>query len=510
MTEYFQLLVILHAATIADASCIGIGCPLGQICNIDTGECTVVTSALNVDFCNNVTCPAGSRCDPTTGRCESLMLQLAPPLSYKTAAGKNLELVQYIRNNNMAEADGIQISCNYISCPYGYECNRLTGRCVIASYFRNADADLCLHVSCPRGYQCNTASGVCTRKQNTAKYRQSNMNNDRCFGVKCPYGTVCDSRNGGCISYRMSTSNNVMDLCYGIQCRIGECDPHTGRCLSTSLNRFTQQELRSKNLCTGVVCPFGVCDPETGRCAQYKWTRVQPPVVSQPASVPKSLCDGTQCPTGTYCDSNTGNCVSYKAGALSTPHGKQRSRKHLCADVKCPQGSSCDHNTGLCRQFRPIQSQTLFDLCTYVRCPNGYQCDSKTGVCSHGRPIRHMLSEPVSCPVHSHYVECGSPCPYTCNDVRRPCLNPCINTCQCDDTYVQVSLTNVTCVPAEQCKIYGRDLCTNLKCPDSMVCVDGYCNPVNCPHLIKPNLPKGCAYDLNRDERNCLVFDIIC
>src|ERR1700677_3637446 len=99
--------------------------------------------------------------------------------------------------------------------------------------------------------------------------------------------------------------------------------------------------------------------------------------------------------------------------------------------------------------------------------------------------------EQRGCPKHSHYVICGSPCPYSCVDIRPLCTynkQYCIGTCQCDDTYVQVSPTNVTCVPAAQCRGLNIDRetkicinfnfffpgCDGLKCSENMICIDGY------------------------------------
>lgn len=85
---YFQSVLLQRVG--AQSSCIGVPCPVGQICNIDTDECVILTSALNTDPCSSMQCPSGSGCDPVTGRCVSLILQQAPPRPYRTTVCSNI------------------------------------------------------------------------------------------------------------------------------------------------------------------------------------------------------------------------------------------------------------------------------------------------------------------------------------------------------------------------------------------------------------------------------------
>ena len=45
--------------------CAGVSCPVGETCNIGTGNCVPIGG----DLCANVTCPGGAICSPATGTC---------------------------------------------------------------------------------------------------------------------------------------------------------------------------------------------------------------------------------------------------------------------------------------------------------------------------------------------------------------------------------------------------------------------------------------------------------
>jgi hypothetical protein len=60
----------------------------------------------------------------------------------------------------------------------------------------------------------------------------------------------------------------------------------------------------------------------------------------------------------------------------------------------------------------------------------------------------------VKCPPNSHFVSCGTPCTFTCTNVKPKCKqteHECLKTCVCNDGYVQVSALNTTCVKAKEC-----------------------------------------------------------
>ncbi|XP_068547552.1 IgGFc-binding protein-like isoform X6 [Anas acuta] len=59
---------------------------------------------------------------------------------------------------------------------------------------------------------------------------------------------------------------------------------------------------------------------------------------------------------------------------------------------------------------------------------------------------------PLPCPTHSHYTNCASSCPSTCNDIFASSLcektEECTEGCECDNNYV---LSNGNCVPLSNC-----------------------------------------------------------
>jgi len=58
----------------------------------------------------------------------------------------------------------------------------------------------------------------------------------------------------------------------------------------------------------------------------------------------------------------------------------------------------------------------------------------------------------LACPTHSHYTDCASACPSTCNDIFASSLcektEECTEGCECDNNYV---LSNGNCVPLSDC-----------------------------------------------------------
>uniref|UniRef100_A0A7E4VQV0 TIL domain-containing protein n=1 Tax=Panagrellus redivivus TaxID=6233 RepID=A0A7E4VQV0_PANRE len=283
------------------------------------------------------------------------------------------------------------------------------------------------------------------------------------------------------------------------------CDSNTGIC------RQFRPPAGASDLCSGVVCPYGQqCVSDTGRCQVFRDPNVH------------NRCLYVRCPSGYQCDWNFGICRSFRDPAVKN-----------CTNVLCPQGTMCDSNSGVCRQFRPPAIfRRLANRCAYSRCPNGYICNIDNGICqpepaptstgenSNASIERNIISSPSyhsptrqSCPVNSKYIECGTRCPYTCTELHPRCNtneHNCIGTCQCMDGYVQASAANVTCVPARSCPDIAKQVCAGLRCSPDMICVDGYCNPVNCPPILKPHLDHGCEYNLVRDTRNCVILKSSC
>uniref|UniRef100_A0A914YKK0 TIL domain-containing protein n=1 Tax=Panagrolaimus superbus TaxID=310955 RepID=A0A914YKK0_9BILA len=357
--------------------------------------------------------------------------------------------------------------------------------------------------SCPQGTSCDTNTGVCRQFRPPA----GGGSISRCRFANCPYGQQCDENTGQCVVFRDPGSTN---RCMSVQCPQGtSCDSNTGVC-----RQFRPPAGGSR--CTFSSCPYGQqCDANSGLCRVFR----------DPTS--SNRCLYVQCPQGYQCDSNAGVCRNFRDPIVKT-----------CNNVLCPQGTSCDSNTGVCRQFRPpaIFRRLVTDRCSTVQCPNGFTCDQIDGICRNNRvttteptnyeifeaeQISHPQAPSIAwrrpaqdyCPPNSEYVTCGTRCPYTCTELHPRCStneHNCVGACHCLDGFVQVSSANVTCIPAKECPEISDKLCEGLKCPAEMICIDGYCNPVNCPPILKPNLERGCQYELVRDTRNCVVLKSSC
>uniref|UniRef100_A0A1I8A112 TIL domain-containing protein n=1 Tax=Steinernema glaseri TaxID=37863 RepID=A0A1I8A112_9BILA len=336
----------------------------------------------------------------------------------------------------------------------------------------------CSEFACPSGMKCDLNTGLC-RYFRIPSAISGFTQSDKCEHVECPFGRKCDSNTGRCVPFEKPAWNAekwTENPCERLQCPTGtKCDAITGICERVRYNQLSP----SVNIkCVNVRCPAGhVCDPPTGICAPTF------------AISSNDLCNMVICPANAKCNPSSGKCVPV----------------NVCAAISCPSGSACNPNTGRCTTYN---ASPLWNPCENIKCPEGYQCDPASKLCQKQKR-RNLATNTNDCPQNSHYAECGSSFPYTCNDVyRRP--SACVSTCECDDGFVQASFTNVTCVPAESCKLVNNNYCATLRCSADMECVDGYCNPLNCPRLFKPALNRGCRYVLARDSRNCLIFDQKC
>ncbi|XP_064522311.1 IgGFc-binding protein-like isoform X3 [Pseudopipra pipra] len=109
-----------------------------------------------------------------------------------------------------------------------------------------------------------------------------------------------------------------------------------------------------------------------------------------------------------------------------------------------------------------VNPEDFVDICIYDMC----QYDGmKSALCdivqayvetckNHGITIkwRNNTFCPLPCPSRSHYKDCVSACPSTCNDIFASSLcdktEECTEGCECDDNYV---LSNGNCVPLSSC-----------------------------------------------------------
>ncbi|XP_050164389.1 IgGFc-binding protein-like [Myiozetetes cayanensis] len=99
----------------------------------------------------------------------------------------------------------------------------------------------------------------------------------------------------------------------------------------------------------------------------------------------------------------------------------------------------------------------IYDMCQYDGMKSAL-CDivqAYVETCkNHGITIKWRNSTfcPLPCPSRSHYKDCVSACPSTCNDIFASSLcdktEECTEGCECDDNYV---LSNGNCVPLSSC-----------------------------------------------------------
>ncbi|NXX52705.1 TECTA protein, partial [Scopus umbretta] len=100
----------------------------------------------------------------------------------------------------------------------------------------------------------------------------------------------------------------------------------------------------------------------------------------------------------------------------------------------------------------------IYDMCQYDGMKSAL-CDIVqvyVDTCrNHGITIKWRIAHSVitlPCPPHSHYTDCVSSCPSTCNDIfassRCEKTQACTEGCECDDNYV---LSNGKRVPLSNC-----------------------------------------------------------
>ncbi|KAL0962571.1 hypothetical protein UPYG_G00341890 [Umbra pygmaea] len=109
-----------------------------------------------------------------------------------------------------------------------------------------------------------------------------------------------------------------------------------------------------------------------------------------------------------------------------------------------------------------IEPNIIYENCLYDLCKGSgmktYLCDTLqiyTDICQRAgvhvynwRRISHCPE--LKCPAHSHYEECGSACPPTCQDpdAHLKCKVSCVEACICDNGYLR---SGNKCVPNSQC-----------------------------------------------------------
>uniref|UniRef100_A0A914X8U1 TIL domain-containing protein n=1 Tax=Plectus sambesii TaxID=2011161 RepID=A0A914X8U1_9BILA len=201
----------------------------------------------------------------------------------------------------------------------------------------------------------------------------------------------------------------------------------------------------------------------------------------------------------------------------------------------CAAGTMCDYNTGKCQQFRQTApptgvygntqgsqynpQPTQYQPATQAyQQPGSYQPTTRYPLCQTCPPTYIP-----TCPSNSHYTNCGPACPLRCDQISSGVCNmACVAGCVCNDFYVQVSITNKTCVRRESCPTPPPSYndCTRTGCSYGQVCRNGQCvpqvasttqPPVSCPYNPPSStLPPNCKYEVSTDSNGCRVQKLVC
>ena len=182
-------------------------------------------------------------------------------------------------------------------CPPGLEC--------VDDY---CGGDLCDEAECLPCERCDPSTGLCI---------------DRCEGLTCPSGLVCYCGGCwppscgvlGCPSGQMCVENEcVEDPCDTADCSDDQACVR-GDCFSVCEHEqcgVTERCVRGEcvdDLCAGLSCPMGRCDPATGECS--------------------NLCTGVGCMPGNVCSLADGTCVDDPCQNVHCPEDSH------CADGSC-------------------------------------------------------------------------------------------------------------------------------------------------------------------------------
>ncbi|XP_071058660.1 alpha-tectorin [Pseudochaenichthys georgianus] len=114
-------------------------------------------------------------------------------------------------------------------------------------------------------------------------------------------------------------------------------------------------------------------------------------------------------------------------------------------------------------------------LCSSLQAYASACQDAQVGLAS----WRSVTNCPLPCPPNSHFDECTSACPLTCDnldDPEEPCPLPCQEGCQCEEGF---ALRDGLCVARSDCGCmsHGRTLATNLTFWTDWECQERcYCN----------------------------------
>ncbi len=244
------LAALLGASACQPEGCATLGCPDGQICDKESGECSQLQLS-----CQEAACPDGQVCDPLTGRC--------------------LDRGSFCREPGTADCP--EGDCAV--CPEGLECDTQTGFCVAGGE--------CRYLDCPRAQLCNPDTRTC---QDIACQQG---------GPPCPTGSIC-SAEGTCRAGCLVEA----DCAQGEICALDGAQESVGSCRTTCTG---DEECLWGQVCVLQGSGKSGCEPEPpceadGQCRSGESCRQG---VCQ-----RALCTAEGgCLPGEYCVEDTGECL---------------------------------------------------------------------------------------------------------------------------------------------------------------------------------------------------------
>jgi Cys-rich repeat protein len=373
----------------------GATCNDGNLCTLNdtcaAGVCAgtpMDCSALN-DQCNV------GQCNPTTGACEPVAINEGGPCSDGQACTENDTCV-----NGVCETT--PIDCSMLNGPCGTGvCNASTGLCEVVPMNEGQpcdDGSVCTaNDSCVNGFctgpgvDCSGLDGPCVR------------------GACHPIAGVCEAlpanEGGACNDSDLCTTGDVCTGgacggtpvdCSGLAtvCRSAACNPSTGSCETTSINKgaacddgnlCTQTDVCTGGVCAGMPadcsalnsgCLVGVCNTGTGACEQV------------PAGEGGACDDGNLCTQNDICISGSCAGTAVNCSSLNTACtlGVCNGSTGQCQAIPTNPGGSCNDNNrctindrcnaGVC-SGTPKDCSAFTDACNIGTCNlvNG-QCEA--------------------------------------------------------------------------------------------------------------------------------------
>jgi hypothetical protein len=343
--------------------------------------------------------------------------------------------------NNVYSSACVPWQCGTsLDCPSGYYCGG-SGSCVSGSggedggFYSTGDdagsASTCSTPSdCSSGYNCG-ANGTCDPGD--------------CTTSGCPSGWECVLENGAAVCAQSLSTATDSGSPTTSEDSGGSTSTDAGLACQQSSECVAPDGGGSGSLCLDGTCvaPVNECSdgtqcPSGDKCVQGACT---------------ATCGGSvACPTGYACDQTNGVCTGNPAPCESNPSvcasGTVCSQNHCVAP--CGTGGTCPSNEQ-CLQGGCVPDQEPLFTCT---------TDGSQDNCAPGSVCLH----------HSCYIACsadaGADASTACQSADQ--FNQCKPVTTSSGTYdVCGSSTNL----GSQC-----DPTSGLACPNSGVCIDGYCH----------------------------------